>query len=31
MIITKIFNEKYGEKIAVWAIIAIIIYLFIAQ
>jgi hypothetical protein len=25
------FAEKYGEKIAVWAVIAIVIYLIIAQ
>ena len=31
MIVTETFNEKYGEKMAVWAIIAIIIYLFIVQ
>jgi hypothetical protein len=31
MIVTETFNEKYGEKMAVLAIIAIIIYLFIVQ
>jgi len=25
------FGEKYGEKIAVWAIVAIVMYLFISQ
>jgi hypothetical protein len=25
------FGEKYGEKIAAWAIVAIVMYLFIAQ